>query len=129
MDTNEYIQNALKTDGDYAHYEAVSKRFTPYMARILHATIGLSTEAGELLDALKKSLYYGKELDEVNLKEETGDLFWYLAILADSLDIDFEFIMSSNIEKLKARYGDKFTSERALQRDLLKEREVLEGTL
>lgn len=55
--------------------------------RILHGIIGVVTELGEAIDALKKSLYYGKELDIVNLKEEIGDILWYLSILTDALDI------------------------------------------
>ena len=92
----------------------------------MHAGIGLSTESAEILDSLKKRIFYGKPLDEVNLKEEMGDLFWYLAIMADSLNIDFETIMSKNIEKLKARYGQKFSEEKAVERNLILERQTLE---
>jgi NTP pyrophosphatase (non-canonical NTP hydrolase) len=71
-------------------------------------------------------LFYGKPLDEVNLKEEMGDLFWYLAIMADTLGVSFEEIQERNIEKLKARYGEKFTDEKAINRNLETERSILE---
>ena len=94
--------------------------------RLLHAGIGLATEAGEFLDALKKHVFYGKELDTVNLSEEMGDIFWYCALIADELKIDFSQVMDTNIAKLKARYGDKFSEEKAEHRDLKTERTILE---
>lgn len=94
---------------------------------ILHGALGISTEAGEILDAVKKSIFYGKPFDLVNLQEEIGDCFWYLAILAKEAGMSFEDIMAQNIAKLKARYPDKFTEHAALNRDLEKERNVLEG--
>ena len=67
------------------------------------------------------------ELDLVNVKEEIGDLLWYIAIMLNVLDTDFETVMRTNIAKLKARYPDKFTEEKATHRDLNKERQILEG--
>lgn len=94
--------------------------------RLEHAIDGIATEAGELLDAMKKAKYYGKELDLTNLKEEGGDILWYLALLFDELGTTFEAEMERNNSKLRARFPDKFTQEDALERDLGKEREVLE---
>lgn len=125
MQSNQYIQDAIKTES--RDFSAMNSRLTDDgLKRLLHAGIGLSTEAGEFLDALKKHIFYGKELDRVNLKEEMGDLFWYLAIACDELGVDFEPLMARNIEKLKARYGEKFSEERAENRDLNSEREILE---
>jgi NTP pyrophosphatase (non-canonical NTP hydrolase) len=89
--------------------------------------MGASTEAGELLDSLKKAIFYGKELDVVNFKEELGDILWYIAIAYHELGGSFEEGMEVNIAKLRARYGDKFTAARALKRDLDVERKILEG--
>lgn len=96
--------------------------------RLLHGSIGLVTEAGEFQDALKKHIFYGKPLDEVNLMEEVGDFFWYIAIILDVLGYDWVEVMKLNIEKLVKRYPDKFDAQRALIRDLLAERAILEGT-
>ena len=93
---------------------------------LLHASMGLVTEAGEFQDMLKKHVFYGKPLDEVNLKEEIGDLLWYCAIALEALDTDFQAVMQTNIDKLKARYPEKFTEEKAENRDLAKERKILE---
>lgn len=125
MDSKEYIRDAVKTES--SDFSAMDKRLSDDgTKRLLHSGIGLSTEAGEFLDALKKHIFYGKKLDRVNLAEEVGDLFWYTAIIADELGFDFESVMDKNIKKLKARYGEKFSKEKAEKRDLKTEREILE---
>ena len=126
MQTSEYIKNAIKTES--RDFDAIGKRLQSVQnQRLLHAGIGLATEAGEFLDALKKHVFYGKDLDTVNLREEMGDIFWYCAIIADELDVDFSEVMERNIAKLKARYGEKFSEDRANQRDLGTERDILES--
>jgi NTP pyrophosphatase (non-canonical NTP hydrolase) len=100
----------------------------PIDVDIEHGIIGIASEAGELLDALKKHIYYGKQIDSVNVKEELGDLFFYAALLCRHFGWTFEEIQQQNIAKLKARYPDKFTQDKALNRDLTKERKVLESS-
>lgn len=104
-------------------------------ARLLHSLIGLQTEVGEALDAVKRHIYYGAKLDLVNLREEYGDQSWYWMLglhACDQLDINDptpvmpESILHTNLAKLQARYPEKFTQESATNRDLLKERKVLE---
>ncbi len=119
-----YIELALKTE--LKDYKTVSERFTPTIARLMHAGMGLTTEANEFLDTLKKSTMYGKPLDKVNLIEEISDLFWYCAIACDVLGVSFEQVQELNINKLKARYGEKYSDEKAVNRNLNIEREVLE---
>ena len=95
-------------------------------ARAVHAFFGLLTETGELADGFKRAIFYGKPLDTTNIKEEVGDVFWYLAILCDILGINFIDCMSANIEKLRKRFPTKYSHEAALNRDLEAERKVLE---
>ena len=92
---------------------------------IVHAIYGLCTEAGEISEALLKATQSGS-FDEVNLKEEAGDLLWYLAMLFRELDTDFPEVAATNINKLKARFPEKFTQDKAYNRDLDSEREILE---
>ena len=125
MNSKSYINDAIKTEA--VNFQAMDQRLSEDgTKRLLHAGIGLSTEAGEFLDALKKHIFYGKELDRVNLAEELGDMFWYMAIVADELGIEFESVMEKNIAKLKARYGEKFSETRAENRDLNTERKILD---
>ena len=126
MDSKTYQEQAGVTDVD-DYSEIRSRLNTEKNAKILHYVLGIGTEAGELQDAVKKHLIYGKELDEVNLIEEVSDIFWYSARLLTLLDSSFEEAMEKNIAKLRARYGDKFTEHAALNRDLVKERNVLEN--
>lgn len=121
-----YIENAKRTES--RDMDAIRARLDEKTIRLLHAGMGLTTESGEFVDALKKWIFYGKPLDDVNLKEEIGDHFWYAAIGADALGVlDLEEIMGPNIAKLRARYPDAFQERDAIKRDLAKERAVLEG--
>ena len=103
-----------------------SLNYYPQNHRLEHGIDGLVTEVGELQDAMKKAKYYGKPLDLVNVKEECGDVLWYLALMFDELGTDFETEMARVIAKLQARFPTKFEQHNALTRDLVKEREVLE---
>ena len=118
-----YIADALRTESPVT--PELVERLTG-IPRDIHALMGLVTETGELVDAFKRFIFYGKPVDEVNIKEEIGDLFWYLAILCDAHRLGFESVMAANIEKLRARYPQKFDEEKALFRDLDEERQVLE---
>lgn len=125
MNSNQYLKDSKRTvSNDYANIEMRMKG--DKMVDLLHAGIGLATESAEFLDALKKTVFYGKQLDEVNLAEELGDLLWYIALAMNALNTDFEKQMQVNIDKLKLRYPEKFTEEAAEVRDLVSERELLE---
>ena len=78
-----------------------------------------------LLDLLKKKLFYNKNIDITSFSDLTKSLFQSMCIFCNVNDIDVKSILNTNIEKLKARYGEKFTSERAINRNLEREREIL----
>lgn len=125
MDSDTYQKDATVTD--LMDYGPVRQRLA-YVGtmRLLHAAMGLCTESGEFMDMMKKHILYGKPIDNVNLKEELGDLEWYVALAIDELNTTFGIIFETNITKLRARYPNKFTEEAALHRDLEKERKILE---
>jgi len=121
-----YINEANRTDAP--NYDLIAERLQDeFTLKILHAAMGMVTEAGELMDAMKKHIIYGKPIDIVNVAEEMGDSFWYQALLAKTLGVTFEQVQEVNIKKLKARYPDKFTEHSALNRDLDNERKILEN--
>jgi NTP pyrophosphatase (non-canonical NTP hydrolase) len=95
--------------------------------QLLHGAMGISTEAGELMDAVKRFLIYGKPVDVTNIMEEIGDLFWYMSLIARCCGFTFEEAKAKNIAKLRARYPDKFTELAALNRNLDAELKALEG--
>jgi NTP pyrophosphatase (non-canonical NTP hydrolase) len=92
----------------------------------MHMILGMQTEVAEIADAFKKSIAYNKPLDLTNVKEEIGDVMWYIANMCNIYGWDLRDIMQTNIDKLKARYPEKFTTENALNRDLDAERKILE---
>lgn len=86
MKINEYTQNALKTElKDY------NISLSPLQFRKLHAAMGISTEIAELIQSK----------DGINTAEEIGDVFYYVAIFADALNVDFKSLFASE-EGLKA---------------------------
>ncbi len=109
-----------------SHLEVVDRLSQLQTMRVLHGVMGVSTEAGELEESLYNHLFLGKPLDHVNLREEIGDVMWYLALLCNALDTSFEEIADGNIKKLRARFPDKFTDDLAINRDTNNERKVLE---
>ena len=124
MDDGDYIREAMRTDAN--DYTEQASRLA-LMAPLIHGAMGLCTESAELLDAIKKHVYYGKQLDVVNLWEELGDMLWYIALICDEMNFNLGEIKQRNIEKLRARYPEKFSQACAISRNLEKERSILEG--
>lgn len=74
----------------------------------MNGILGLCGETGEVSDHIKKHVFQGHELNKDKLVNELGDVCWYIAILAKSLNVDLETVMEKNVEKLKKRYPDGF---------------------
>lgn len=100
---------------------------SPKVDSLLHAALGCGTEAGEFQDQIKKALVYGRELDEVNVKEELGDILWYIQLACNTLDCTILDLIAMNMRKREARYPGKFTAEAELRRDIANERNQLES--
>ena len=84
---------------------------------LIHAILGLGGEVGELMDPVKKSMFYGKPLDVENIREEAGDLLWYIAgPLCRALNCTLEDLARQNVAKLKRRYPEKYTDQAAIDR-------------
>ena len=93
--------------------------------RLLTAALGLSAEAGEFTEVVKKIILQGKPYNQDNvfhMKRELGDICWYLAQACMALDTTFDEIIEMNVDKLKERYpGGEFDvhkSENRKQGDL-----------
>lgn len=127
-----YNMEVLKTAS--CDMEAIRERLSDHnMIHMLHAAIGMCTESAELLDAVKRHIMYGADLDLVNIDEELGDTCWYQNLAMHAMRMkgyyaDWETVWAKNVMKLRARYGEEFTEYRANNRDLKKEREILEET-
>ena len=104
MTINEYQKLAMRT-------------CSPYGFCISNVGLGLAGEAGECADLIKKTLHQGHSFDKEKLINELGDVCWYVALACSVMDIDMEEVLELNIEKLAARYPDKFEAERSINRE------------
>jgi NTP pyrophosphatase (non-canonical NTP hydrolase) len=136
MDFNSYQQLASRTECDQTRSLARmanllfsrTKDLEPSQLRQIrlnHGVLGLTGEVGELAAALERWVYYGQDLDAGNVAEEVGDCLWYLSLVCDSLGLSLEDCAAANIRKLKARYPEAYSDERAGVRDLEAERKAL----
>ena len=88
-----FIDGCKRSECDY---EFAVENINP---RIAHCLFGLETEIGELIDPFKKFWFYGglKSIDLVNVKEEIGDVLYYLAILMDEIITEMNMNCKSDL--------------------------------
>ena len=84
--------------------------------RLLRVALRLCIETGEYMDQVKKFIFYGRGINEDELKEKLRRLLGFITAAASELDISVEQLMQENIEKLRKRYPERFTEEDALER-------------
>lgn len=104
MTIKEYQRKAMRTATHKCYDEA-------------NAALGLAGEAGEVADEVKKCMYQGYPWQPSKIIEELGDVLWYVALMADLMNVPLEYVMQANIEKLERRYPDGFSSEASVNRE------------
>ena len=85
-------------------------------ARLLDAAAGLAEESGEVLGAVRKHIFQRRPLDRDALTRELGDTLWCLATLASTLGISLGDVAHTNLEKLRLRYPEGFSSQASISR-------------
>jgi NTP pyrophosphatase (non-canonical NTP hydrolase) len=133
IDTNKYIEFVRQTTSPASSdLAALLSRITELettadadVPRLITAAFGISAEAGEFTEVVKKIILQGKPYTADNvfhMKRELGDICWYLAQACMALDTNFEEILQMNYEKLSARYPegsfDVYKSENRVEGDL-----------
>jgi NTP pyrophosphatase (non-canonical NTP hydrolase) len=132
IEPNKYIEFVRQTTSPASsEYPKLVDRLTELQAqgadvsRLMTAAFGMSAEAGEFTEVVKKIFLQGKPYTEENvfhMKRELGDLCWYLAQACMALDITFEEVLEMNYQKLSARYPegsfDVYRSENRVEGDL-----------
>ena len=108
MDFNDYQRAALRT----ANTSAERARSD----RLANWALGLTGEAGEIAEKMKKHLYHDHPLDHDALVKELGDVLWYLAVLSHEVGVELDEVAVTNITKLRLRYPDGFSPEHSLRR-------------
>lgn len=80
--------------------------------------MGLAGEAGELANTVKKMLFHGHMWDAGKIKEEAGDVLWYLAAIMEVIGESLDEAASENIEKLKRRYPQGYSNYHSVNRSV-----------
>ena len=84
--------------------------------RVIVSALGLAGEAGEFANLVKKMTAHGHPFDPEALKDELGDVLWYLAEAATAVGLDLEEVASQNVNKLIKRYPQGFSEEKSRNR-------------
>lgn len=110
-------------------YEDLVRRLTKPLGDkmdLLHSALGVTSEAGEIADAIKAAAVYGRPLDIINLVEELGDLRFFATMAAQKLGLTADDIERANMAKLNARYAEGYSDASANNRKKEFEREAIE---
>lgn len=99
---------------DYPEFVAkLIKKFDDHRLEKCHSAMGVCGEAGELCDAVKRHVIYGKDADLKNIIEELGDLEFYMEDVRMKYNITRQETLQANAEKLEIRYRDLTYSDEA----------------
>ena len=105
--TNENHKYKKISDLDMYQKVALTTAIYPREQAIIYPTLGLTGEAGEVANKVKKIIRDGSDSKDEKLvseiKAEIGDCLWYIAVLANDFNIKLSDIASTNIEKLALR--------------------------
>lgn len=116
---NRYQAEAMRTCSiDYTSEDRMTNALqlsADHQAMLMHAALGLSSEAGEVAGILQK-IYQGHSFDRVHLAKELGDVLWMVAEACEALGMQLSSVAEMNITKLRARYPHGFDPECSLHR-------------
>jgi len=105
--SNESNKYKKVSDLDMYQKVAITTAIYPREQAIIYPTLGLTGEAGEVANKVKKIIRDGSNSKDERLvseiKSEIGDCLWYIAVLASDFNIKLSDIASSNLEKLANR--------------------------
>ena len=107
----------IRSDVFDTHVERTSPEHTDMRDRLVNAILGMCGETGEVSDILKKHIYQGHKLDIDKVREELGDVLWYVTLAAHAVGYTLGDVMRNNINKLNKRYPNGFEAERSVNRD------------
>lgn len=93
----------------FHEYQRESARYVPFKPHLLAGlTLGLTGEAGEVAELVKKALYHDVPYSDEDMEKELGDVLWYLTAVARECGLSLADIAQQNLEKLRKRYPDGF---------------------
>lgn len=115
-ETETDIRYGLYVGSNTKRGEEILKSLTPEKCELLHMAIGLAGEVGELLDAVKRHVFYDRPLDRENAIEELGDIEFYSADLRRLIGAFRNDVLRANIDKLNKRYNKGYSDKEAQER-------------
>ena len=96
----------------FEEYQSEARKTALYPNRfenLEYPTLGLTGEAGEVANIVKKIQrdFGGEITDEIRekLKDELGDVLWYISACADELKLTLAEIAAFNVKKLAERHN------------------------
>lgn len=117
MNASDYQEQAARTQIDQPGFEIPGHEMM-----LVWNALGLAGEAGEVAELVKKGVFHRHSIDRAKLEKELGDVLWYASALCTALGLDLGDIMQINIEKLKVRYPNGYSSIDSQQRlDVMQE--------
>lgn len=107
MRLEEYQEKSMRTlNNDLTKEQAVNNMI-----------LGIVGETGEVVDIIKKHYYQGHELDLEHIKEEIGDIMFYMVNLCNYLGLELEEVIEGNYNKLMKRYPEGFSKDKSINRN------------
>lgn len=117
MTGKEYQKLAMRTNDEKADNRLAVGFGEVSIGGLLNGILGLTGEAGEVADLVKKWIFHEKGIDLTHLQKELGDVMWYIAMICHTCGLDMDQVMEQNIGKLKVRYPEGFDTYRANHRE------------
>lgn len=106
LTVRDYERQAMRT----ANFSGTAREI------LIEVGLGITGEAGEVADMIKKHVRQGHALDKEHLTKELGDVAWYLALGCRVLNVPMEVVLQANIDKLAARYPNGFETAKSVNR-------------
>lgn len=109
----EYQKLAMRTNDGMCDNRLHEKE---NIGELINGALGLTGEAGEVSDIIKKHVFHGHDLDKDEIIKELGDVCWYVALLSHAIGVPLEDILQTNVDKLKRRYPEGFSETNSINR-------------
>ena len=100
MTGNEYQELAMRTFDGKARKRLNAQQLSEIdIPALINGVLGLTGEAGEVSDLVKKGIFHEKGIDMDHIKKEVGDVCWYIALICKACCFDLDSVLEANVEK------------------------------
>ena len=117
------------TTENYSDFVARLSKDMGQDMNLIHSALGVASDGGEFVDAIKAHAIYGKDLDVVNLIEEAGDVLFFLEMGLQQIGCSIMTAMAVNQAKLNVRYSKGYNDADAKERRKDLERQAMRDAI